>query len=540
MFLPSAGFRRASGESQTVLGNAIGYYWSSTSYSDTKSRTLYFNGNSALNPLSSNNNTNALPVRCVESLPIPPAGLTHIGDGGAGEMIGNPGGSSQTTTGTTYVGAFWRANQRGERIISIPDVPAGQWAVQVYSYGGRGIYNNDGSELDPTEGKTTLFKTGDIRFDISGRSGAATDNAELYHLDASYPTFIRGELASQGTLTFRMGLTSTYTPTATNPARYAVVAISYGGQKGNSASWKHQLLFLRQGHDPDYVMYPNLSGQSFNGTDYRGDYAMRWSPYNLTAQEFRDGTSMDSYVDIVTVRGAAFTEFPTQVGAHFQYANNVTTYRRRAYNPSIQDVSSYWNSTASSSTYWNTLGSTHETCPKNYLLSTGETLDFRRPYDNDISVNPAYNAALAETLQSLHSKTVASDPIETFTHLENSVWGRYADGFFDRNVVNSNDYAGTGPFVANEGRLYHNPLTHNSLFLPYTGIRDATDGTLNVNGAKTGQYWLANANVGSAYHIIISDDGNNNQGIDGPESGIATSPRSHGIAIRCVAFEPPA
>jgi hypothetical protein len=92
--------------------------------------------------------------------------------------------------------------------------------------------------------------------------------------------------------------------------------------------------------------------------------------------------------------------------------------------------------------------------------------------------------------------------------LSNSVWGVYADGFFDRLAVqtspngadattvgyNASNPASTGNAgVAYAGLLVYNPATSASLFLPAPGMRDGGNGALTGAGAMA-SYWTNSAN----------------------------------------------
>ena len=103
---------------------------------------------------------------------------------------------------------------------------------------------------------------------------------------------------------------------------------------------------------------------------------------------------------------------------------------------------------------------------------------------------------------------------------ENSLWGFYADGFFDRMSLvsspNGSDSTTVGfnssnissidnARVAYAGMLFYNPETKASLFFPAAGTRSNTNGALENSGAL-GSYWTStyNGNNGWAYSFTPS------------------------------------
>jgi hypothetical protein len=278
---------------------------------------------------------------------------------------------------------------------------------------------------------------------------------------------VGGTVASGGTIKFRIGLKTTYSATNTYPARYAVVVVTYGTPA------KTFNLYLRQGEDPDYVWSPSEYYPYGGSTDLRTS-AVKFSPYNLTASGLTD---VVKYIP-VAVGGGVFTAYPTQAGAFFQWANE--TNPRYAYHPvtPADDLLSVWD-TNTPTGFWDTLGSTYETCPQSYSLTTGTSVNFRRPNDGSTSAaNPAGDVAGSEMRQSLWEDPQIG---QTFSVI-GSVGGFYADGFFDRRSHTHTAYGISGrdnsavsiltKDVAYIGRLFYNRDNKRSLFFPALGSRN--------------------------------------------------------------------
>lgn len=204
-----------------------------------------------------------------------------------------PGGSgTEITSGQTYVGAFWKSDQTGERIIRIPVTSAsnaGTWMATVYQTDASWsaddiVFDNNMDDAFPMNNNNAEG------YQVASSSTAARHASGLITSGASS--------ASPQYILFRIGLKSTHNATAATPARYATVVITYA----NGA--KAQLLFLRQGHDPDYLMG---SGSS-----------PKWSPYNV-------GTA------------GSFVDYPTKAGYYKKWTTSTTMY-----DPSIAGVISDW------------------------------------------------------------------------------------------------------------------------------------------------------------------------------------------------------
>lgn len=414
-----------------------------------------------------------------------------------------------------YVGAFWKASQRGERIIRIPvtnAMRAGEWDASVYWLGAG-------------------WNTGDIVFstDDSADSGItfnATDEnpADMNNSDAAYSLTGWFSSASGNAVSgagnyiqFRIGLSSLYAATTNRPARYALVVLRYGTPR------KYHTIFVRQGDEPDYVMYPG-------DNSLLRTVARRFSPYNVTASNMGNN---DEVVDVGPFFPVSvFTDYPSQAGAFFQWANDPNPL---AYNPIYPVKPTFW-SDALDGEYWNMISSTQESCPPGY----------RRPTDG-ITYNASTNSEStgigdSEIRQSLYVIPTFGDA----TSRDNFRWGFYADGFFDRRDHNNPPVASThekftSAMKANTavswkskdvgyiGTLIFNPdagsLRENaSLFIPAAGTRHSNEGLL-IEGGEASAFLSSSApNTTQMWYFVGTE----------VASYQLSSTRRHGLSLRCV------
>jgi hypothetical protein len=411
---------------------------------------------------------------------------------------------------TTYVGAFWKADETGERLIRI-DMGAnsanyGAWTAQVAWCDHRwGSVSGVVLDTDMIDNQTLANRgisfSADMDPDISG-------SPEYYQLTGNQTSVSGIASSSQPFIFFRVGLKSRYTPTTAYPARYAVILLSY------SNNTRRQRIFLRQGEGADNVMI-NSDPVNTGGLSKRTKSA-KFTTRNLTAQV------MDAQLPL---RGAIFADYPSQAGAMFQWAhpsNDPSTGRLRwAWNPSTTSAPSWQVSVTS--LFWNGLKGTEEVSP----------LGFRRPNDG-ITTTYASSTDLSnsEFRQSLFVNPQTGYNLNNET--TNSIWGYYADGFFDRRrIVNETTVASGTPRVAYIGRLFFNPVANSdhyyaSLFFPAAGYRNNYNGNIGFAGID-GMYWSSSVN---------NDDGV----VDGCLFGIGfnyaslrTGDKSYAFPIRAVA-----
>ena len=384
-----------------------------------------------------------------------------------------------------YVGAFWKNDQKGERIIqfntgSSDQNNTGDWTASVIWYDDEWDPNN---KIDPD---------GVVLANSSPLSLPRPDmNAENYPVTGSQT--IRGTAAANETITFRIGLNKHYGnyDKDNKPARYAVVLFVYGsdGKEGQ----KKQKLFLRQGQGDDYVMRDKDAGQGLAGGNR--PYARKFSPYNLSySSAGTPPTTWDAAVELGKGNGK-FTDFPTKAGGFFIYSSSKVFAAdipsgTISLNPNIGNHYPIGQTGANLiNNYWNPAW---DACPQGY----------HRPSDwhlNTTQHGPGGTQAVpySEMRQSLWE----TPPTTPTGNIENSVWGYYADGYFDRlrlstsigqsgYTVPQSAVSTNSINVAYVGQLFYNPNNNASLFFPAGGYRHFQNGGLYNAGARA-RYWTS-------------------------------------------------
>jgi len=430
-----------------------------------------------------------------------------------------------------YAGAFWKANETGERLIQFgvgtaQDNNYGDWTAAVVWYDNQWDPNNktnpDGVVLANSDA-FTLPKSGD---------------AESFQVTGSQ--LIKGTVAVGGTISFRIGLNRPFTSynESNNPARYAVVLLSY-----NNGS-KIQKMFMRQGEGADYVMRPGDSGTGVPTSPTIRPKAVKFMPYNVTDPSGSTPTNWGNAISLSPAT-SKFTNFPTKAGYFFM--ENDT----KCFAPDIPvGILGAWTRNRGTTVpggYWS---STLESCPTGY----------RRPSDgaNDTGAFGVGSVADSEIRQSLW----LNPPSGINSNAENSTWGYYADGYFDRNklvaslyntvktststpnsAVNTNSVD-----VAYEGKLFFNPITNASLFFPAGGFRFDFEGSLYNAGGRA-RYWtstsysLTNQQGNAWFLFLYANTDNTNNMItamyyDSETSNTDTPPgnnsKTSGALMRCV------
>jgi hypothetical protein len=410
---------------------------------------------------------------------------------------------------TDYAGAFWRADQTGERLIAIK--PNKTWSAFVLDSapGGSGdwVAIDTKPSTDTGVGSTPAMNGNDDGFDSR-------------HAVESSASWAMGQTDASGGY-FRIGARNAFAATHEHPARYATVLIVDGNitDQTHNAS---RLLYLRQGHDADYIMRPDAGGGD-NGTMATRPLARRFSPYNLTAGEFLGGTATQTQSPAVGARKGVFTDYPTKAGAQFQYA---PTYGVYAFNPatptSTPDKYNAAETAVDERTNWNAISHIYETCPRGY----------RRPTHGDYTKpTAALDVNMSELSQSLFSNTG--------TGMGNSVWGYYADGYFDRHTpetsASGKARSAVNPLgynVAYAGLLFYNTATNASIFLPASSSRTVPQGGL-LNAGAHASFWstsLTDSPVPNVRLLTLSNPAYGEPLVE-PES---TGPRNAAHTIRCV------
>ena len=394
-----------------------------------------------------------------------------------------------------WVGTFHRWNQTGERIIKMRNV--GEWTAMV----------TQGADF-------IIMDTEDTGDDNMGTSSATLGNSNNF--DINHP--INGNsvaLSGKGIIYFRVGMKNTLTQ-MDEPPRYGLIEITT-----NDGTKK---IYVRQGEEADYVMRPE-EPNSANG-DRPRTYAAQFSPFNLTDPgKGTGGNDIDMHNDVVfgenNFIANKFTEYPSQAGYFFQWNLGVGK-SGKVFNP-VNTINSITEWSNGAKTSWNI---NMEPCPQGYY------------HPNDNKQNPVNSEIRQSWYVNPNSDIYGSNHPQS-TAPDNSVWGFYADGFFDRLPVvaspNGTDST-TVSFnpaslsstentqVAYAGLLIYNPNTYASIFLPAAGIRNSTTGALEFAGERGG-YWTdtRNGNNGIAFFFT-------------PTSSYLfnNAHQSNGASVRCV------
>lgn len=368
-----------------------------------------------------------------------------------------------------YVGAFWHRNYTGERIIKIDldEDPQylGKWSASVVWWDGRWKESDfvvaAGGSSDPN------IYTDNPGFCENYKVTSPAEDVKAYAAS--------GTVDGNGSILFRIGLNTAFDEThplydfENQPARYAVLIISYNDYS------RHQKVFLRQGHERDYLIHP--SERSAVGVK-------RFTTRNLSTNNVAEDPKFDKDFVRVYKRGTTtegtsasrFANYPSQAGLYFQWGVEDGT-SRRGYHPSRNVTANWYVNNYSNSNTWTAIAATNETCPNGY----------RRPRYSRTELS-------SEPLQSLCADLTKP--------AEHTVYGYYADGFFDRRIItkSQNGWEKTAVVpntvhVGYAGRLVFNPTQGSqrenaSIFFPIAGRIDRDSGRLTSTG-RAGHYWLS-------------------------------------------------
>jgi hypothetical protein len=143
---------------------------------------------------------------------------------------------------TNYVGAFWKYNQRGERLIALK--PNVAWSAFVL--GGKDWVVMDNK---PSLDATVLTPSGPT-------SSGNDPDFDRTHAVTNTIGWTSGKTGAEGGY-FRLGLRNSHAATPAVPARYAVVLVIEGDatdlKTGDNSLLASRLLYLRQGEGADYL-----------------------------------------------------------------------------------------------------------------------------------------------------------------------------------------------------------------------------------------------------------------------------------------------
>jgi len=392
-----------------------------------------------------------------------------------------------------YVGAFFRNQEVGERIISGQHLIGEPWTAEVIK-GDDFIVLSSTPSFDPHVGT-----------DNPG-------NPEKYlvkpneHIQES-GTFAKGK----GRIYFRVGMKNKNQDTA---PRYGIIKINYFPGE----YWQYtDSIFVRQGEEPDWIYRNNdvITHGILKGNNRTS--ARKFAAYNLTSTGIKNGSVTTS--GQINKKSAVFVDYPSQAGAFFLWASTKEDFIRRAYHPinSIPSgevsnemiINGFWNPTYKEEnevsptgfsrpsdgsetekvfngpyTSSNVPGSTdpYGNYSSQIINSTVRTSLFFTPeagnayQDVPTNVKPTYPAS-------------ASLPDGYSKALTGTREGWYADGFFDRRPLDITKKAVSAgnANIAYKGMLFFNPATAASLFIPLAGRR-TTGGVLQYQG-NTAYIW---------------------------------------------------
>ena len=437
-----------------------------------------------------------------------------------------------------YVGAFWKSNQTGERLITIkrPTHPGTN-----YIYNDKGQLISNPAPINYADGAWTAkvivgsdwivldtLKSKDPGVGTNSPTKSGNDPG----FDTDYPVnstlrTVSGVM-NQNTpqIYFRIGLTSTYEGPSDYPTRYGVILLTYRNNELRHRIW------IRQGHEADYLIC-NGAPVCTDPTHTQGlkvprTVTRKFSPYNLTADTLDRQVMSQADANIVPKlpgNRSRFTDYPTQTGAFFKWANVQTPLLRIAFNPYSQflpnppSTTSWYgvydeNSLDSTPTgFWNTHSANNETCPPGY----------RRPNDGySDKAESSQNIEYSELRQSLFEHPLKG--LGYNEDMSNSSFGYYADGFFDRRqiVAGSIKYPNRLTTVAKDtrdiahaGRIFYNAFTdyhhaNASIFFPYGGLRIYYNpGDLFYTPGIITEYWTSSrtSTTGWVHILSFTDDG---------------------------------
>lgn len=393
----------------------------------------------------------------------------------------NKGGQLQSA----FAGTFHRWNQVGERIIKMKHQGTTAWVASVVE-GRDFIVLAAGASSDP---KVGTIQHGD---------------AELYSVLGSKTSIV----GTSEDIVFRVGMKSTL-PSAESEPRYGLILVTHGGGT-------HRI-FVRQGDAPDYVFGKEDGWKTgvYPENEVR-PLAIKWSPYNLTDPLLGKGgteitTQNKMTVNDLNYNPGKFTQFPSQVG-YFFFRNVRNTEFHYAFHP----LNSWYGSPDSQQTLSFLISQGNDKNELNinpgaaYLPSFDPCpAGYRYPNDHTAFGAMASGSTKdnSELRQSLAYGLANSTDISL---VDNSIYGYYADGFFDRlqiissksvspdgqgadntMVVNGgldNILNTTGNDIGMQGLLIFNPFTNRSIFLPSSGKWVVYNQGIRGLG-ETGNYW---------------------------------------------------
>jgi hypothetical protein len=403
---------------------------------------------------------------------LTPCPGVYVWDGSKWEKLGEPcppeplprnldnkGGDTWSTT--KWVGAFWRQDETGERIIASKNTTA--WSASVDAPCDWLVLEANGG-FDP-----------ELWTDNPG-------DAEAYQLSGSSTS-----VSGTGNILFRIGAKSVNPNVASadyklpnnnngKAPRYATVTLTVNGNDSK--------IFCRQGEAADYV-FTSDAIDNYNdpdataGTNVRRDNARKFSPYNLT-----DAALTESVLSHQAgYQGGSFVDFPTKAGAFFQWGQTENiTYAYHPTNPS-SGTPTGWSTSYYTYNNWDNIKFTQETCPDTWRRPNDGVTNVKQEVIRSIDYT-ANNIYISDMRQSLYA--VPKNGTVNMSETTGRAWGYYADGYFDRRKITEQNSSWPNTTVSPNtkdvaylGTLFFNAANDNrSLFAPAAGYRSSGNPSL--------------------------------------------------------------
>ncbi|NDV59526.1 BACON domain-containing protein [Bacteroides sp. 519] len=469
---------------------------------------------------------------------------------------------TQVPRTATYVGAFWRHNENAERLIRspLPKEYDCDWEASV-------LVGQEWIRMDTKRGPD--HPNGSTEKDTDSAKIANPENRGGNYYVTATTTSVRG--SSTATMKdedkyvyFRIGLKDRIPE---SDHRYGVILFTYTIKGSNGRNFtRQQYIWVRQGEDADYLV-----GSKASSTQDRP--YVPFSPYNLTSAEYSAYPTSAVMRQRLAVNGGVFTEYPSQAGVFSISLASIGvqedgdpipdddviigtttgkkqgTFQRYVFHPTNNDKNAAWsNYGITNYYYWDQHQST---TLSGYKLSLNPEIcpkDYRRPNDGatDKSVDRGIGFGTDHTASEMRHSLFHSLTIDQLSLIDNSVYGYYADGFFDRRKIETppgadpwenSAVAKNTAHIAYAGRLFYNPSNHKSLFFPAAGYLNVKNPQLLNEAGRKMLYFTAS---------IYKEDGNysstwalhgNTGSIDGTASMAPKTDYSrerYAGSIRCV------
>jgi len=443
-----------------------------------------------------------------------------------------------------YTGAFFKHDQKGERIITGQHPIDKDWSVEVPGDYESWITLSSTPSFDPKAGT-----------DDPGNPEYYTVTPNQHKEEERYTDgrIVRGK----GRVYFRLGLKKNLVSSETDAPRYGYVILNYQRQdKNGDFHWESKNIYVREGEAPDYLYRstdpvdnnPNVDDKFEPLVGQSRLAAAKFSPYNLTIPDYLESTPAYDFKQLEARKGV-LVKYPTRGGAYFQWAIDLTDtsrsdFQRAAYNPANRPAATNWGvGEPSSQLIWKpTTGTSYsdlfEMCPDGYRRPTDGYVDrisHNGFYANMEGENKNEGILYSEIRSSLFKNVYAGnanavsdfesiDPVTddgngTFPtgdnvrgELPGTAFGFYADGFYDRRPIRAlsdvspadgdeqigHDHfctAGGTSYIAYPGTLFFNTANNASLFIPAAGRIDGE--RKRQYRAETGYYWTSS--IGPSY-----------------------------------------